>query len=316
MTITITTAPCCWGVDDVANPHLPPWRLVLKEAAAAGYDGLELGPYGYMPLDADRVSAELQGNGLYVVAGTIFDNLVDPANREGLERQARRICALVTALPKPPTAPGQRFAAPYLTVMDWGHEARDYAAGHSDRAIRLDDAAWAGMIANIRAIARIARDEWGVRAVIHPHAGGHVEFADEIERLCTDIPASEAGLCLDTGHTLYAGMDPVAALDRYWDRLDYLHFKDIDPARFADVMTRRIRFFDACAMGVMCPIGDGCIDYPAILSLLERRGYAGYVTVEQERDPRQAGGSLADVTKSRRYLETVGFARPAVKDTR
>ncbi len=313
MTITITTAPCCWGVDDVRNPNLPDWRLVLDEAAAAGYGGLELGPYGYMPLDADAVSRELGARGLFVVAGTIFDNLVDPANRANLERQTRQICAVITALPRPPLAPGQRMAAPYLTVMDWGHDARDYAAGHSDRAVRLNDAAWAGMVANIRAISRIARDEFGVRAVIHPHAGGHIEFADEIARIARDVPADEAGFCLDTGHTMYAGMDPVAVLDQYWDRLDYIHFKDIDAATLADVMTRHIRFFDACAQGVMCPIGDGCIDYRAILSLLKRRGYAGFITVEQERDPRNADGSLADVRKSRSYLEQVGFARPAVE---
>ena len=315
MTITITTAPCCWGVDDVANPNLPDWRLVLAEAAAAGYGGLELGPYGYIPLDAETVSAELRRHGLYVVAGTIFDNLVDPANRDNLERQTRQICAVITALPKPPAAPGQRYVAPYLTVMDWGHDARDFAAGQSDRAARLDDAAWAGMVANIRAIARIARGH-GVRAVIHPHAGGHVEFADEIARILRDIPADEAGLCLDTGHTAYSGMDPVAMLEACWDRLDYVHFKDIDPAVHAGVMNSRIRFFEACALGVMCPIGDGCIDYPGILSLLERRGYAGFITVEQERDPRSAGGTLADVAKSRRYLEQVGFVRPAMEKTR
>jgi inosose dehydratase len=106
MTITITTAPCCWGVDDVTDPDLPDWRLVLAEAAVAGYGGLELGPYGYMPLDAGAVSAELRGNGLYVVAGTIFDDLVDPANRDNLERQTRQICAVITALPRPPVARG------------------------------------------------------------------------------------------------------------------------------------------------------------------------------------------------------------------
>ena len=51
MSITITTAPCCWGVNDVSNPNLPPWHLVMREAAKAGYGGLEFGPYGYMPLD-------------------------------------------------------------------------------------------------------------------------------------------------------------------------------------------------------------------------------------------------------------------------
>jgi len=305
--ITITTAPCCWGVDDVRNPHLPPWERVLDEAAEAGFGGLELGPYGYVPLDVPRVSEALEARGLSIVAGTIFDNLVDPANRENLLHQTDEICALITALPRPTTHDGQRFDAPYLTVMDWGHESRDYAAGHSDRAVRLDAADWSRMVANIRAVAEQARDRDGVRAVIHPHAGGHIEFADEIARIAEDISIDVAGLCLDTGHTAYAGMDPVKTLRRYAERLDYIHFKDIDPFVFAAVMGERIRFFDACAKGVMCPIGRGNIDYPAIRAVLSEIGYAGYITIEQERDPRNAAGILADLAASREYLRSIGF---------
>ena len=307
MGITITTAPCCWGVDDVSNPNLPPWERVFDEVAAAGYGGLELGPYGYVPLDEARVSAALAERGLFIVAGTIFDDLVSPANRDALLRQTDEICALVSRLPQPAQRPGQRFPTPYLTVMDWGHDERDYAAGHSDRAPRLSDAAWAGMVANITVIAERARDAFGVRAVIHPHAGGYIEFADEIARIAAEIPPATAGFCIDTGHAFYAGMDPVETLERYADRLDYIHFKDIDAAKFRDVLGRRIRFFEACAEGVMCPIGRGVIDYPAIHALLQRLGYAGFITVEQERDPRNVGGSLADVTASRDYLRSVGF---------
>ena len=118
MGITVTTAPCCWGVDDVTNPNLPAWTRVLDEAAAAGYGGLELGPYGYVPLDLPVVSEALTARGLYIVAGTIFDDLVAPARRADLLRQTREICALITGLPKPPVAGGQRYPAPYLTVMD------------------------------------------------------------------------------------------------------------------------------------------------------------------------------------------------------
>src|SRR6478735_3537895 len=139
--ITVTCAPCCWGVDDVSNPHLPPWERVLDEAAQAGFGGLELGPYGYMPLDGARVGSALDSRGLRIVAGTIFDDLVSPSNRENLLRQTDEICALITALPRPETHSGQRFQAPYLTVMDWGHDERDFAAGHSDRAPRLDPSA-------------------------------------------------------------------------------------------------------------------------------------------------------------------------------
>lgn len=306
MSITITTAPCCWGVDDVNNPNLPAWSRVFDEAAAAGYGGLELGPYGYVPLDDRLVAAALAERNLFIVAGTIFDDLVSPDNRDNLLRQTDEICAVITRLPQPPRVPGQRFATPYLTVMDWGHDERDYAAGHFDRAPRLSDEAWAGMVTNIKAIAERASG-YGVRAVIHPHAGGYIEFADEIERIDRDVPQEIAGFCLDTGHTFYAGMDPVETLRRYADRLDYIHFKDIDQAVFDRVMGEKIRFFEACAQGVMCPIGRGVIDYPAVRRALDEIGYHGFITVEQERDPRSVASSLADVRESRDYLRSVGF---------
>ena len=305
--VTIACAPCCWGVDDVSNPHLPPWERVLDEAAEAGFGGLELGPYGYMPLDVARVGAALDARRLGIVAGTIFDDLVSPLNRENLLRQTNEICALITALPPPEMHPGQRFPAPYITVMDWGHDERDYAAGHSDRAPRLSAEAWDGMIANIRAIAEVARDRHGVRAVIHPHAGGYLEFEDELDRVVGDIPGDVAGLCLDTGHLDYSGMDPVATIRRLAARTDYIHFKDIDDAKYADVMGRRIRFFEACAEGVMCPIGRGRIDYLGLRALLTEIGYAGYITIEQERDPRNAQGVLTDLAASRSFLRRAGF---------
>lgn len=307
MTIHISTAPCCWGVDDVKNPYLPAWRDVLGEANEAGYRGIELGPYGYLPLDATVVATALGENRLHVVAGTIFDDLVNPANLPSLLRQTRDICELLKQLPPIDKEPGQRFAGPYLVIIDWGHEQRDYAAGHSELAERLDDGAWQTMIEHIRAICQIAWHDYGIRPVIHPHAGGYIEFADELARLVEDIPDDVAGLCLDTGHLYYAGMDPAAALRAYADRLDYIHFKDIDQGVFDDVMKQRIKFFDACARGVMCPIGRGVIDYPDLYRLIQTLGYEGYITVEQERDPRNANGSLEDVRSSRTYLATVGF---------
>ncbi|MDO7900052.1 TIM barrel protein [Pseudomonas citrulli] len=307
MTIHICTAPCCWGVDDVSNPFLPPWRQVLGEAAEAGYRGIELGPYGYLPLDAETIVPVLAEHDLQVVAGTIFDDLVSPANLPGLLRQAHDICTLLKQLPAMEPQAGQRHAGPYLVIIDWGHEARDYAAGHSERAPRLDDSRWNAMMAHIRAIADIAWRQYGIRAVIHPHAGGYIEFADELARLVEDIPDEIAGLCLDTGHLYYAGMDPVASLRAYAHRLDYLHFKDIDPVVFDQVLGERIRFFDACARGVMCPIGQGVIDYSALHSLVHELGYVGCITVEQERDPRNAASSLDDVAASRAYLARIGF---------
>jgi inosose dehydratase len=162
------------------------------------------------------------------------------------------------------------------------------------------------MISHLRAIAEVAAG-FRIRTVIHPHAGGYIEFDDEIRRVAEDLSPRVAGLCLDTGHLRFSGMDPVEWIRAFASRLDYVHFKDIDPEVHRQVLQRRIRFFAACAEGVMCPIATGTIDYPAIRRTLEEIGYQGFATVEQERDPRNAGTSLRDMTASRRYLRSVGF---------
>ncbi|MCI9331327.1 MAG: TIM barrel protein [Oscillibacter sp.] len=308
MEMSICGAPCCWGVDDPKNPYLPPWQQVLKEAGLAGYRAIELGPYGYLPIDAETVSKELEKNGLAIVAGTIFHDLLDPANQESVLSAVDDICHLITdsRLPRLPHLQGQKFPTPYMTVMDWGHDERDYAAGHSDRAPRLSAKQWADFMANLRAVCQRA-NRYGVRPVIHPHAGGYIEFADEIEAVVRDIPYEVAGLCLDTGHLYYSGMDPVAYLKKYADRLDYVHFKDVNETVYQQVLGEHIRFFDGCGKGSMCPIGTGSLDYPGIKQALEEIGYSGYITIEQERDPRNSGTSLQDVKASVEYLKSVGY---------
>jgi inosose dehydratase len=307
MSIHISGAPCCWGVDDPKNPYLPPWELVLKEASQAGYRALELGPYGYIPMDIEKVQAELKKHNLTIIAGTIFDDLVSEQNLANLLSQVDDICSLITKLPPAPKEEGQHFSTPYLVIIDWGHEERDYAAGHPDRAKRLPAEDWQRMMSHIRALSERAWNKYGVRPVIHPHAGGYIEFEDEIKQLLGDIPYETAGLCLDTGHLYYSKMDPIQWLKDYANRTDYLHFKDIDLDIYHEVMNENIKFFEACAKGVMCPIGQGIIDYTAIRQLLHDLNYHGYITIEQERDPRNSDTSLHDVKQSVDYLKSVGY---------
>lgn len=306
MSYRIACAPCCWGVDDPKNPYLPPWQKVLSEASQAGYKGIELGPYGYLPIDAGTIGDELAKNSLAVIAGTIFDNLVDPANAPSLRNQVDDICRIITSLPQPEQGAGQHFPTPYLVLIDWGHDERDYAAGHPDTAPRLDLRKWSLMAATIRELAAQARG-YGVRAVIHPHAGGYIEFADEIDMIANDVGYDDCGFCLDTGHLTFSRMDPAEWLRKYASRIDYLHFKDIDGKVYEQIMKERIRFFDACGKGVMCPIGQGIVDYTEIHGVLGEIGYSGFITIEQERDPRNSAGSLEAVRKSREFLESHGF---------
>ncbi|MCR4705781.1 MAG: sugar phosphate isomerase/epimerase [Lachnospiraceae bacterium] len=307
MTMSICGAPCCWGVDDVKNPYLPPWTRVLKEASEAGYRAIELGPYGYLPIDVDLVSAELKKHNLSIVAGTIFNDLLSDENYASVLQQVDDICSLITKLPPLLRHEGQKFSTPYMTVMDWGHDERNFAAGHDDTSPRLNDRDWAKLMSHVKGICERANFH-GVRPVIHPHAGGYIEFADEIEKVVRDIPYAVAGLCLDTGHLYYSKMDPAEYLKKYEAVLDYVHFKDVNRTVYDEVMNEKIRFFEACGKGAMCPIGTGALDYPGIKKVLEEIGYSGYITIEQERDPRNSDTSLRDVRASVEYLKSVGYA--------
>ena len=309
MNIQICGAPCCWGVDDPKNPYLPDWRRVLNEAHMAGYSAIELGPYGYLPIDANLVSQELEKNELAIVVGTIFHDLIDPANQPSVIEAVENICTLITnpVLPKLHTYENQHFPTPYMTIMDWGHDARDFNAGNSKKAPRLSKEEWTQFMKHLSAVCDKA-NEYGVRPVIHPHAGTYIEFEDEIEAVLRDIPYEVAGLCLDTGHLYYSGMDPCEYLKKYKDRLDYVHFKDVNDEAYKKIVADdSIRFFDGCGMGTMCPIGQGSLDYDSIRKTLIEIGYEGYITIEQERDPRNADGSLEDVKQSVDYLKSVGF---------
>src|ERR1700741_1821640 len=89
-------------------------------------------------------------------------------------------------------------------------------AGRSDAASRLDDAGWVALVDGVRRTAEIA-GSFGVRPAIHAHGGTHFEFEDEVERLLGDVDATELGLCVDTGHRTYAGIDPWARRRRHGD---------------------------------------------------------------------------------------------------
>lgn len=307
MSIRFACAPGSWGVEDPENPYIPSWERVLGEAAEAGYEGMELGPYGYFPLDAEKVSKALKVRGLTIIGGTLFDDYTKRENLPRLLKKAEDICSLLSRLPKVPKDAGRSFAPPYLVIIDIIKPERSFAAGHPDKAPRLSDEDWRTMMDNIEAVSKLAWEKHGVRPVVHPHAGGYIEFADEIERLLADLSYETVGLCLDTGHLYYSKMDPVSWLEDKYERVDFIHFKDIDETVYRTVMDKEMDFFDACAEKVMCPIGKGVVDYEAVKALLGKKQYNGWITLEQERDPRDAGSSLQDISESLMNLKNSGF---------
>jgi inosose dehydratase len=286
--------PVSWGVDFAGDPLNPAWRVVLDGIRAAGLHALELGPFGYLPGDTAELARELACRDLAPVGSFLFDDLHVPARRSAVLDAAERTARWIAA------AGGE-----LLVIIDRPDATRAATAGRAEDAPRLAAPAWEAMIDTIGRVGRIARRH-GLRPVLHPHAGSHVEFGDEIDAA---LDALDVGLCLDTGHSLYAGLDPLALMRRHADRLAHLHLKDVDRRGLA----RGVGYWDAVAAGAFCPLGDGQLDLEALARTLDEVGYAGFATIEQDRRAGTRGDPVSDLRRSVERLRDAAGARWATR---
>lgn len=296
MTIKVGNAPCSWGVEFAGDPRNPAWERVLDECRAAGYQGIELGPIGFMPEDPATLGDALSARDLTLIGGVVFRPFHDVAKWDEVMDAAQRTCKALSA-----------HGAKHLVLIDSISPRRAPTAGRPDEAEQMSEPEWRDFVARIGTVARMGSDEYGLTVSIHPHAAGFVDFEPEIERLLDQIPSNELKICLDTGHSHYAGFDPVLFMQRHIERICYLHFKDINPVVRADVVARRTDFYQACAKGIFCNLGDGLADLEAVRNLLLENEYQGWCTVEQDCDPQGDTSPLKDAAANRAYLQSIGF---------
>jgi inosose dehydratase len=293
----LANAPCSWGVDFADRPENPDWRRVLDETAAAGFAAIDLGPVGYLPTDPQQLSDELAKRGLGLSAGGLFDPLTDPSVFPAVVEKTRRTCEIVRAL-----------GAPRLVIIDCVSEERGGTAGRPAASTRLSPADWRAMMDRITELARIARDDYGVKSTLHAHTGSTIEYEDELDRAMNDLPEELVGLCIDTGHAAYAGADPVALIRRYAGRIGHVHFKNIDAEVHAACIADGTDFFSAIARGIFCPLGRGVVDFMAVRDALAAIGYSGLAVVEQDVDPTGDASPLDNARESYDFLKSVGIA--------
>lgn len=296
MTIRIGNAPCSWGVEFANDPRNPAWETVLQQCAEAGYNGIELGPVGFMPEDPAILGDALSAHSLELIGGVVFRPFHDPEAWDDVMDGALRTCKALSA-----------HGAQHLVLIDSISSRRAPTAGRADEAVQMDKAEWAAFRDRIATIAKLGAEEYGLTVGIHAHAAGFMDFEPELERLLDEVDEKILKICFDTGHHSYAGFDPVAFMKRHMDRISYMHFKDIDPCVKAEVIEKRTGFYDACGQGIFCNLGQGDVDFPAVRQVLNEAGFEGWCTVEQDCDPLLDPDPVGDARKNREYLESIGF---------
>jgi inosose dehydratase len=189
--IRVANAPVSYGafeqtVGVLAN--VPAADVVLDAIAAAGYEGTELGPYGYLGTDGE-LRAALDERGLELAGAFVGLDFADGDLR--------------------PLALTLELLAPF-----------------GARPILSDAGPRDGAVVDLNGVTRaveLARSH-GLEPVFHHHMGTRVQTPAEIERL---LEGTDIALLLDTGHLVAGDGDPVDALREWRERIGHVHVKDV-----------------------------------------------------------------------------------------
>jgi inosose dehydratase len=179
-------------------------------------------------------------------------------------------------------------------------------AGRVDEARDgMSSSQWSAAIEILTQIAHACR-ELELSTAFHHHAGTLVETPAEIERLCSSTDPELIGLCLDTGHYVYGGGDPVNAIEKYSSRIFHVHLKDVRLDVLESVREEGNGFLEAVRRGVFCEIGEGVVNVPVIAQRLSSCGYDRWLVVEQDVDASLPGvNPFESACRSRQYLRDV-----------
>jgi inosose dehydratase len=272
---------------------------MLDELTATGYVGTELGDWGYMPTEPVALRAELEGRALTMLGAFVGVALDDQeAHAEGRER-AVRVARLLSAV--------AGDTPPVLVLADANGTVpmRVECAGRITREQMLPDERWPIYARGCERIARAVREATGLRTVFHPHCAGWIETPEEIARLLELTDPGLIGLCFDTGHYTYGGGEALDGLRRFGERSAYVHFKDCSAGVAARARAEGWDYQRAVRHGIFCELGHGTVDFPAILAGLRRRGYDGWIVVEQD-VLAGMGTPKESAARNREYLRSIG----------
>jgi inosose dehydratase len=174
-----------------------------------------------------------------------------------------------------------------------------------EETVELDDDSWDVLFRNLASVEEIGV-RYGLTVAMHSHFGTVIERPYHLRRF---LEGCEMGLCLDTGHLMVGGDDPVEVAGLAADRVRIVHLKDVDWSLAEGVASGKLGYEEAVRRGVFKPLGDGDVNTERVIEELERSGYEGWYVLEQDimldEEPSADGGPKDNVARSLAYLTKV-----------
>jgi inosose dehydratase len=288
MTIQVANAPCSYGAFEFTvgvDENVPDGLTVLDSVAAAGYAGIDLGPVGYLG-DAAQLHDRLAARGLALAGGYVPLPFADP---EALDEQLSYLDSMLDILD---AAPAGLPARPTLADAGSPERLANPGVAATNRALGLDEAGWQRFAAGLAKAVAKCRDR-GYEPTFHHHLGTYVEAVWEIERV---LELTDVGLCLDTGHLLGGGGQPVTALREWAGRINHIHLKDAQTQLLAAIVADRAPMEEIWRRRAFCALGSGDTGMADVLQAIVDINYSGWLVVEQDifPDPAESAQDVAD----------------------
>jgi inosose dehydratase len=304
-TIAVASAPVSFGAFEVTvgiDPNVPDAISVLNAVRQDGYEGIDLGPVGYLGTK-NNLKTRLEARGLHLSGGYVAMPFSDPAGMDAAIAELRTMLDLFDTVKAP-----DRLPVPKPTLADAGSGARRATPGQAqaNRGLGLQPEGWDRLAGNLQAVVELCRQR-GYEPTFHHHAGTYVEAPWEIEEL---LARSDIGLCLDTGHLALGGGDPLRAIKDWGPRINHVHLKDVRRSVIDEVIREGAGMMDVWRRGAFCRLGTGDLDIDAILKGLLALDYRGWLVVEQDVIPgpeTPTDAAALDQDRNRAYLRARGL---------
>ena len=287
--------------------------------AAAGYAGTELGDWGFLPTVPTALAADLGRRNLALVGAFVPIAFARAdAFDEGLARAIRTARLLANARRARQVDHvgregqsdqlGQGNQEPVLVLSDDNASVphRTLRAGRIRTEDGLTAAEWDAFAQRVDRVASAVLENTALRTVFHHHCAGYVETPGEIDALLSRTDPAHLGLCLDTGHLMFSGGDPLAIIAKYKDRVRHVHFKDCDPELARGSRAEEWDYHASVGKGIFCELGRGMVPFAGVLDALGALNYSGWIVVEQDVLP-GLGTPAASAARNRAYLCGLGI---------
>jgi inosose dehydratase len=275
-----------------------PEEQILAEVAQAGYEGLAAGPASGR--SAEETVALFGQYGLKPAPGYLGAYFWQEDKRDEIVAQARSLAQFMAGL-------GCRelyVAASGFDYLTRRGLTRRETAGHVKPEDSLSEAEYRCFADVLNQVGETTL-EFGVKSCFHNHVGTPIETRQEVDRLFALVDREIVFLGPDTGHLAWGGADVVEFFRDYAASIKTVHLKDINRAVMEEGRQKEWSYFTFSDNGVFAELGEGFIDFPAVLDVLLKAGFQGWLITET--DVTQKATALESVTISRDYLKKLGY---------